>query len=47
MDYDHSCRTLTAVGTPDPFMVRAHGKYYFVSVPPCQAALGESESRES
>lgn len=33
MNYDHSCRTLTSVGTPDPFMVHANGKYYLVSAP--------------
>ncbi|KAI0126541.1 alpha-L-arabinofuranosidase II [Xylariales sp. AK1849] len=28
MQYDSSCHTLTSVGTPDPFMVRANGLFH-------------------
>lgn len=45
MAYDHTCRTLTSVGTPDPFMVQANGKYYFVSYPFSAAAVSWRESR--
>ena len=32
MQYDDSTLTLTSVGTPDPFVVYAGGRFYMVSL---------------
>jgi hypothetical protein len=33
MSFNNCCLTITDVGTPDPFVIYALGKYYMVSFP--------------